>query len=113
MQVVCHSDNQAVVADLRSRSSRHKGMMHLLRSLVFAEARLNCSLFPVYIDTRDNYLADSLSRDNAPFFLSKVQSADAHPTTVSPHLLDLLLNQDADWSAPTWRQHFRATFEQA
>ena len=54
MQVVCHSDNQAVVADLRSRSSKHKGMIHLLRSPVFAEARLNCLLFPVYIDITDN-----------------------------------------------------------
>ena len=89
-----------------------KGMMHLLRSLVLAEARLNCSLFPVYIDTRDNYLADSLSSDNAPFFLSKVQSADAHPTTVSPHV-GPTPQPDADWSAPTWRQHFRAIFEQA
>ena len=26
---------------------------------------------------------------------------------MSAHLLDLLLNQDADWSALTWRQHFR------
>ena len=112
MQVVCHSDNQAVVADLRSRSSRHKGTMYLLRSLVFAEARLNCSLFPVCIETRDNYLADSLSSDNAPFFLSKVQSANAHPTTVSPHV-GPTPQPDSDWSAPTWRQHFRAIFEQA
>ena len=87
--------HQEVVADLRSRSSRHTGMMHLLRSLVFAEARLNCSLFPVYIDTRDNYLADSLSCDNAFLFLFIVESADAHLTTASPHLLDLPLNQVA------------------
>ncbi len=113
LQVICHSDNQSVVADLKSRSSRHKGMMHLLRTVVFAEARLVCSLSPVYIDTRANHLADSLSRDNAVHFLSQVQSADPRPSPVSPQLLDLLLDQTADWSSPNWRQHFGATFRQA
>ncbi len=113
LQVICHSDNQSVVADLKSRSSRHKGMMHLLRTVVFAEARLECSLSPVYIDTRANHLADSLSRDDAVHFLSQVQSADPRPSPVSPQLLDFLLDQTADWSSQNWRQHFGATFRQA
>ena len=82
-QVVCHSDNQSVVADLRSRTSKHKGMMHLLRCLVFMEAQLQCFLFPTYIDTKANHLADSLSRDDARSFLSKVPSARRHPAPVS------------------------------
>ncbi len=109
-QVVCHCDNQAVVADLRSRSTKHKGMMHLLRTVVFAEASFGCSLFPCYIDTKSNHLADSLSRDNAAYFLSKVPSASQRPTPVCRHLLDLLLDKKADWTAPTWRQRFRSTF---
>ena len=101
LQVICHSDNQLVVADLRSRSSRHKGMMHLLRTVVFTEARLNCSLFPSYIDTRANHLADSQSRNVTSHFFSQVQSADKQPTPVSAPLVDLLLNQEADWTSPT------------
>ena len=111
-QVICHSDNQSVVADLWSRTSKHKGMMHLLRCLVFMEAQLQCFLFPTYIDTKANHLADSLSRDDARSFLSKVPSARRHPAPVSTPLLDLLLDLQADWTAPIWRQHFKDTFNQ-
>ncbi len=110
-QVVCHCDNQSVVADLKSRSTKHKGMMHLLRIVVFAEASFRCSLFPSYIDTKANHLADSLSRNNACYFLSKVPSVSPHPSPVSPQLLDLVLNQEADWTAPTWCRCFRSTFK--
>ncbi len=85
--------------------------MHLLRIVVFAEASFRCSLFLSYIDTKANHLADSLSRNNASYFLSKVHSVSLHPSPVSPQLLDLLLNQEADWTAPTWRRCFRSTFK--
>ena len=111
-QVICHCDNQSVVADLRSRSTKHKGMMHLLRCLVFVEAHLQCFLSPTYIDSKANHLADDLSRDDAFSFLSKVPSASAHPSPVSTPLLDLLLDQRADWTSQTWRQPFRDIFRQ-
>ena len=38
-QIICHCDNQVVVACLKSRTSRSKGVMHLLRCLVLIEAR--------------------------------------------------------------------------
>jgi len=88
-------------------------MMHLLHTAVFAEARLNCSLFSTYIDTRANHLADSLSHDHATHFHSPVPAADLLPTLVSPQLLELLLNLEADWSSPTWCRHFDAIFKQA
>ncbi len=110
LQIVCHSDNQSVVADLRSQSSKHKGMMHLLRCLAFVEAQVNFSMYPIYIDTKANYLADSLSRNNVCSFLSKVPSAAPHPSPVSQQLLDLLLNQEADWTSQTWRRHFKSIF---
>ena len=62
-QVLCLCDNQAVVACIHSRSSRHKGLMHLLRNLVFVEAYHGFHLVPRYIDTHANHLADDLSRD--------------------------------------------------
>ena len=34
-QIVCHCDNQVVVACLKPRTSKSKGVMHLLRCLVF------------------------------------------------------------------------------
>ena len=51
-QVLCHCDNQVVVACLRSRTSKDRGLMHLLRCLVFVEAHTQCFLHPTYIDTK-------------------------------------------------------------
>ena len=55
--VVVHCDNQAVLACLHSHD---KHIMHMLRTLAFVEA---IQLLPEYINTRDNHLADDLSRD--------------------------------------------------
>ena len=70
------------VACIHSRSSRHKGLMHLLRNLVFIEAYHGFPLVPRYIDTHANYLADDLSRDRV---LSKgppgLSSSSSGPTT--------------------------------
>jgi hypothetical protein len=108
-QVTCRCDNQVVVACLRSRSSRHKGLMHLLRCLVFIEARYKFYLHPTYVDTRANHLADDLSRNQLSSFLSKVPNASPLPTAVSHALLNLLLDPQADWTSPSWRQQFRDT----
>lgn len=109
-QVVCHCDNQAVIAGLRSRSSRHKGVMHLLRCLVFVEAHLGFYFQPAYINTKANHLADDLSRNNLSSFLSKVPEANPQPTPLPVPLLDLLLDKRADWISPLWSHRFRATF---
>ena len=101
-QAVCNCDNQVVVACLRTRTSKHKGLMHLLRCLVFVEAHFNCHIYPAYINTRLNHLADDLSRNNLLSFLSKVQGASRVPSPVSGLLLDLLLDPQADWTCPTW-----------
>ena len=87
--------------------------MHLLHCLVFLEAHSQCFLHPNYIDTRANHLADDLSCDNLLSFLSKVPSADPRPAPVSLPLLDLLLEPQADWTSPSWRQQFSATTRKA
>ncbi len=106
-RILCHCDNQAVVACLHSRSSKQEGMMHLLRCLAFVEAQNQCHLHPTYIDTRSNHLADDLSRDNMSSFLAKVPEADSLPARVSRPLLNTLLDRQADWMSPSWRRQFR------
>lgn len=91
-QVTCYCDNQVVVACLWSRTSKDTSLMHLLHCLVFVEARYTCYLYPSYIDTKVNHLADDLSGNNAASFLSKVPQASPTPTPISHHLLDLLLD---------------------
>ena len=108
-QVICHCDNQAVVACLRSRTSRVSHVMHMLRTLAFIEARYTFSLAPRYIDTKSNHLADDLSRNRLSSFLSKVPQADPRATPLPLPLLDLLLDQTLDWASPRWLQLFSAT----
>ena len=71
-QIICHCDNQVVVAWLTSRTSKCKGVMHLLCCLLF-EAHQRCYLHPTYIDTHANYLVDTFSRNNLPSFSLSIQ----------------------------------------
>ena len=108
--VRCLCDNQAVVACLRSRTSQDPHCMHLLRTLAFIEARHTFSLQPQYISTKDNHLADDLSRDNLSSFLLKVPGADSQATPLPTRLLDLLLDPSLDWVSPPWLQQFSSIF---
>ena len=112
-RILCHCDNQVVVAALRSRTSKAKGLMHLLRCLAFVEAQHQCHIQPTYINTKANHLADDLSRDNLASFLSKVPSASPTPAPISSSLLELLLDPQADWISPSWRHQFSSIFRQA
>ncbi len=86
--------NAAVTTKLwwQAHSSRDKGVMHLLRCLVFVEANFGCHLRSEYIDNRQNHLANDLSRNNLSSFLSKVPEASRTPHPTSGPLLDLLMN---------------------
>ncbi len=86
--------------------------MHLLCCLVFIEAHHQCFLYPTYIDTKANHLADDLSRNVLSSFLSKVPSADPQPSPISLPLLDLLLDPQADWTSLHWSRQFDGTSRQ-
>ena len=112
-RVICHCDNQAVVACLRSRSSRQPMLMHMLRCLVFIEAHVKCHIQSIYINTKLNHVADDLSRNNISSFFSKVPHADPRPSRISRRLLEPLLNPKADWISAQWRRQFRDIFRVA
>lgn len=82
--ITWHCDNQAVVGCLKSRTSRHPLLMHLIRNIIFIEAYrgFHVPVQPVYIDTHANHLhvADDLSRNRLSSFLLKVPSANPKPT---------------------------------
>ena len=98
-RVLCLCDKQAVIACLKSRTSRHRGLMHLLHNLVYIDTHFSFSLCPQYIDTHANHLADNLSRNHMFSFLSKVPHTSRAPTPVP---LELLLDSWADWTFPQW-----------
>ena len=57
-RVECFCDNQVIISCIRSRTSRNKGLMHLLLCLVYVEARFSFAIVPLYINTKANVLAD-------------------------------------------------------
>lgn len=85
-RVQCLCDNQAVVACLRSCSSRHNCMMRLLRNLLFNEAHFGFHLHPHYLDTHANHLADDLSRNHVLsfFFQRFLKPPPPHPQCPRP-----------------------------
>ena len=106
-RVQCHCDNQAVVA---GRTSKNSHCMHMLHALAFIEARHRFYLQPVYINTKHNHLADDLSRDILPSFLSKVPHANKIPDHLPLPLIAFLFNPDTDWISPTWNAQFSDIF---
>lgn len=108
LDVTCHSDNQAVVAVIRSRTSKDPDLMHLLRSLSFIEARYEFFLSAKYIPGSCNELADDLSRNRLSSFLQKASNMSLKPTTIPQPLRDLLFIEKPDWLSPSWTQLFNS-----
>ena len=93
MTIQARCDNQAVVEIINWRSSKDQEAMHLLRCLSFAEARFGFFITAKHISGIHNILADALSRDNVPFFLSHFPQASHAPAKVPPEILEVLINQ--------------------
>ena len=107
-QVVrCLCDNAAVVSILRSRTSRNKEVMHLLRCLYFYEAHFECKLTTEHIPGIHNDRADDLSRNCLSSFSQKMPLASRTPTLIPPAMIDLLFRVKPDWLAQEWRQLFK------
>ena len=102
-------DNQAAVQVVAARLCRDRGLMHLLRCLFFLEAHYQCSFSLVHIPGVHNSLADDLSRNRASSFLRKVSAADPLPSPVSPTLVELLRDPQADWTSASWTRRFSST----
>ena len=101
------------VSCLRSRSSKAKGVMHLLRCLIFVEAFYGFVFEPQYINTVTNDLADDLSRGRLSSFLLKVPSANRHPSSFLLELLKLLLDPGVEWSSPACQHRLNSIFNKA
>ena len=108
-QVIAYSDNMAVVQAVKSRSVKCPQLMRLLRALFFIEARLNFSLNASHIAGHKNVAADSLSRNNVHEFFSIYQQANPIPTPLLQDLLQLLLNQQADYPFRSWSRMLNTT----
>jgi len=112
LDVKCHSDNQAVVAVMQTRTSRDPNIMHLLRCLSFMEARFEFYLSAEYIPGSQNDLADDLSRNRLSSFLQKATRVSLKPTAIPQSLRDLLLVEKPDWLSQSWTHLFNNTLKE-
>lgn len=110
-KIICfNSDNEAVVADLKSRYSRDPTMAHLLRCLCMYAARYTFWFWAAHIPGRLNSAADALSRNKMSCFYASVpQEMDREAVPPIEGLPGLLYQHQDTWMSPAWTRQFRAT----
>ena len=85
-RVLFYSDNESVVHVINKQTSKHKGLLALVRQLVLVCLSQNIYFRARHVPGRHNVLADSLSRLQVERFLSLTRGMDSLPTTIPPHL---------------------------
>ena len=110
--VRANCDNEAVVAVIKSGYSREPFISHLLRCIFFFSAKYDFTLTAAHIPGRLNTLADAISRNNAPYFVSSYPQANQQPTEVPQEFVNKLLVEKPDWTSNTWTLWFHSTFGQ-
>jgi hypothetical protein len=108
--VMVYCDNEGAAAVVNSGYSKVPRIMHLLRCLFFVKARFNIELSAVYLPGRQNLAADAISRDHLPFIFSQVPATRWGQVSISPTLLELLLDPAMDWTSQNWRELFGTCF---
>ena len=101
MRVQAQCDNQAAVHNIAGRMQRQVSppLPFLLRG------PLSVSLGAVYLPGAQNGLANDLSHDVLPSFLSKAPGMNDKPSLVPPNLSELLLGV-VNWTSPSWTEMF-------
>ena len=105
--ILCRCDNEAVV---NTGTSRNPVAMGLMCCLFFISAKYNLLLSAAHIAGTANGLADALSRNNLPSFLSNYPQANPLGTTVPDSLVNLLVGSKPDWTSPSWSSMFSSIF---
>lgn len=102
LSVLCHCDNEGVVAAVKGGYCKDPALAHMLRCLFFLEAKFDVLLTARHIPGVENRAADSLSRDNLPLFFSILPQAHQDPDLV-PEGLVPHLTIHAPWTSSDWR----------
>ena len=108
--ILCRCDNEAVVHIVNTGTSRDPVAMGLMRCLFFISAKYNLLLSATHIAGTANGLADALSRNNLPSFLSNYPQANPLGTAVPDSLVNLLVGSKPDWTSPSWSGMFSSIF---
>ena len=100
--VRCKCDNAAVVAIVKSGTSKEAMVMELVRNLFFILAQFNMWLHIEHIPRVQNGAADALSRNNCASFHFQVPGCNRQPSAIPDELLQLLVHQAPDWTSDSW-----------
>ena len=100
--ILARSDNAAVVAIVKSGSSKDNMAMELVRNLFFVLVEFNILLTIEHVSGIDNKAADALSRENLAQFHLQVPTALSEPTLIPRELKELLLLRRPDWTSKSW-----------
>ena len=89
-RIVVHCDNQAVVSMVNKTTSSCKNCMVLLRLLILNGLIFNRRVLAIYIRSKNNILADSLSRNHLGIFWKQApQNTKKTPKKIPPILWPL------------------------
>ena len=99
-------DNMGAVHIIHSHQSKDAYAIHLIRCLSLLECSLQFTLVSTHIPGKHNTLADALSRNNLPYFLSNHPQARLLPTPVPAPIHKALIAQQPDWTSPAWADLF-------
>lgn len=102
LSVLCHCDNEGVVAAVKGGYCKDPTLAHMLRCLFFLEAKFDVLLSAKHIPGVENATADSISRNNLPLFFNLLPQAHRVPAYV-PRGLVHHLTIDSPWTSSDWR----------
>ena len=89
-KIILHIDNQALLSVLNKRSSKSKMVMSLVRPLVLICMQYNLFFRAVYIPTKLNIIADSISRKQWDRFRQAAPRADHFPLPIPSAFTNLI-----------------------
>ena len=105
-----HCDNATAIMVINSGYSRVPQIM--LRCIFFIRAHFQMSLHAVHTPGHLNSVADALSHNNSPHLFKQVPPASHTPGRILPELLDLLINQQLDWTSKDLDKTVQQLFQQ-
>ena len=99
--MLCHCDNEVVVAAVRSGDCSDTTQAHMLQCLFFLEAEYEVSLSAIHVPGAENRVTDSISRNNLPPFFDLLPQAHQSPCRVPDDLVSHVI-RDRPWTSETW-----------
>ena len=109
--LMVHCDNATAIMVINSGYSRVPQIM--LRCLFFIRVRFQMSLHAVHTPGHLNSVADALSHNNLSHLFKQVPTASYTPDRILPELLDLLINQQLDWTSKDLDKTVQQLFQQS